>query len=75
MTRLSISKCKVSHSATYKVVAKNEIGEDETAAILTVKESKEDVEEESEEEEEEEEIIEEKKEVKMSLFKFQLWCI
>lgn len=36
--RLSISKCKVSHSATYKVVMKNEFGEDESAALLTVEE-------------------------------------
>lgn len=65
VTRLSISKCKVSHSATYKVLAKNEFGEDESSATLTVKEKKEEVEEESEEEEEEEEeeVVEEKKEV------------
>lgn len=68
VTRLSISKCKVSHSAIYKVVAKNEIGEDESFATLTVKEKKE-VEEESEEEEEEEEqeVVEEKKEVSPSI--------
>jgi hypothetical protein len=37
---LSISKCKVSHSATYKIVAKNEFGEDEASAVLTVTEKK-----------------------------------
>lgn len=39
--RLTISKCKLSHAATYKVVMKNEFGEDESSAILTVKEKKE----------------------------------
>lgn len=58
VTRLSISKCKVTHSATYKVVAKNEVGEDESSATLTVKGKKDEEEEESEEEEEE--IVEEK---------------
>lgn len=38
---LSISKCKLSHSATYKLVAKNEFGEDEASATLTVTEKKE----------------------------------
>lgn len=36
--RLSITKCKMSHAATYKVVMKNEFGEDESSALLTVKE-------------------------------------
>ncbi|KAJ8977335.1 hypothetical protein NQ317_018617 [Molorchus minor] len=53
VTRLSISKSKVSHSATYKVVAQNEFGEDESSAILTVKEKKDEEEEDEEEEEEE----------------------
>lgn len=57
---LSITKCKMSHAATYKVVAKNEFGEDESIAILTVVEKKE-----KKEEEEEEEQIEETKEVKV----------
>ncbi|KAF2885738.1 hypothetical protein ILUMI_20442 [Ignelater luminosus] len=39
--RLTISKCKLSHGATYKIVMKNEFGEDESSAILTVKEKKE----------------------------------
>lgn len=43
IARLSISKCKVSHSATYKIVAKNEFGEDESSAVLTVNEKKEEV--------------------------------
>lgn len=43
VTRLSISKCKIVHSATYKVVAKNEFGEDETSASLVVSEKKEEV--------------------------------
>ncbi|KAJ8930898.1 hypothetical protein NQ314_016319 [Rhamnusium bicolor] len=46
ITRLSINKCQISHSATYKVVAKNEFGEDECSAILTVKEQKDEEEEE-----------------------------
>ena len=46
VTRLSISKCKVTHSATYKCVAKNEFGEDESTAILTVKKKKDEDEEE-----------------------------
>lgn len=41
VARLSISKCKVSHSATYKIVAKNEFGEDESVATLVVEEKKE----------------------------------
>lgn len=57
---LSITKCKMTHSGTFRVVAKNEFGEDETSALLTVTEKKE------KKEEEEEEVIEEKKEVKVS---------
>lgn len=60
--RLTITKCKISHSAVYKIVAKNEFGEDESSATLTVTEKKK-----KEEEEEEEEVvekIEEKKEEK-----------
>jgi len=40
VTRLSITKCKTTHSGTYKVVAKNEFGEDEAIAVLTVKKKK-----------------------------------
>lgn len=58
---LSITRCKISHAGTYKVVAKNEFGEDETVAILTVTEKKE------QKEEEEEEEIEETKEVKVRI--------
>ena len=65
-TRLTISKCKVSHSATYKVVAKNEFGEGESTAVLTVTEKKEKKKEEEEEEEEERKVkkIEKKEEEK-----------
>lgn len=59
-THLSISKCKVTHAGSYKVVAQNEFGEDETVAILTVTEKKQ-----KKEEEEEEEKIEETKQVKV----------
>lgn len=40
VTRLSITKCKTTHSGSYKVVAKNEFGEDEAIAVLTVKKKK-----------------------------------
>lgn len=46
MARLSITKCKITHSSTYRVVAKNEFGEDESSAILTVKKKKDEDEEE-----------------------------
>lgn len=61
---LTITKCKITSSATYKVIAQNEFGEDESIATLTVVEKKKKVEEEEEEEVEEE--VEEKKEVKVS---------
>lgn len=58
---LSITKCKITHAGTYKVIAKNEFGEDETIAILTVTEKKE------KKQEEEEEEIEETKEVRVCM--------
>lgn len=57
VTRLSITKVKQTHGGTYKVVAKNEFGEDETSATLVVNKPKEESEEEEEEEEEEEVTI------------------
>lgn len=65
--RLTITKCKMSHSAVYKVVAKNEFGEDESSATLTVTEKKEKKKKEEEEEEVIEEEIEEKKEEKVRI--------
>lgn len=41
MARLSISRCKVTHAGTYKIVARNEFGEDESVATLVVNEKKE----------------------------------
>lgn len=41
VARLSISRCKVTHAATYKIVARNEFGEDESVATLVVNERKE----------------------------------
>lgn len=41
VARLSITRCKVTHSATYKIVARNEFGEDESVATLVVNEKKE----------------------------------
>lgn len=42
-THLRIVKTKTTHSSTYRVVAKNEFGEDETSAVLTVKQEDEEV--------------------------------
>lgn len=38
--RLTINKCSSSHSATYKIVIKNEFGEDESSGELLVQEGK-----------------------------------
>lgn len=38
--KLTISKTKTTHSATYKVVFKNEFGQDESSAVLKVTEKK-----------------------------------
>lgn len=65
VAHLTIIRGKVSHSATYKVVAQNEFGEDETTAVLTVKEKKEE-----KEEEEEEEKKKKKVEEKVSMLHF-----
>lgn len=36
IAKLTISKCKITDTATYKCVAKNDFGEDEVSATLTV---------------------------------------
>lgn len=53
VARLSISKCKISQSGTYKVIARNDFGEDESSATLTVTEKKEEKKKEEEKKEEE----------------------
>lgn len=59
MARLSITRCKVTHAGSYKIVARNEFGEDESVAALVVNEKK---------EEEEQVII--KSELSFFFFKF-----
>lgn len=42
---MSITRCKVTHAGSYKIVARNEFGEDESIATLVVNEKKEEEEE------------------------------